>query len=109
MAVEVKRKNNESVETLLRRFSKRVLQSGVIDQAKKGRFFERTKSKRRIKEEAVRRQFLNERREYLRKIGQLVDAEDFQSGYRQKYGIGQGDKGGKRGSKAKSRKTSRRQ
>jgi ribosomal protein S21 len=89
MAVEVKRKNNESVESMLRRFTKRVQQSGVVDRAKKARFFEPSKSKLRIREEAIRRKLMGERKEYLRKVGKLVDSEDFQSGYRQKYGIGQ--------------------
>lgn len=69
--VEVRRKDGESVESMLRRFTKRVQQSGVLIRAKKGRFFESPKSKREIREGALRRKELRERKEYLRKIGKL--------------------------------------
>jgi len=71
MAVEVKRKQNESVESLLRRFSKRVLQSRVIFRAKATKYRNKPKTKRQIKEAALRRQYIRSKREYLQKIGQL--------------------------------------
>ncbi len=71
MAVEVKRKPNESVEALLRRFSQRVLQSRVIFQAKAAQFRAKPKTKRQIKEAALRRNYIRAKREYLQKIGQL--------------------------------------
>ncbi|MFH1890778.1 MAG: hypothetical protein ABIJ91_04420 [Candidatus Kuenenbacteria bacterium] len=71
MAVEVKRKQNESVEGLLRRFSKRVLQSRVIFRAKANRYRVKPKTKRQIKEVALRRKYVRSKREYLQKIGQL--------------------------------------
>jgi len=71
MAVEVKRKQNESVEGLLRRFSQRVLQSRVIFQAKAAQFRVKPKNKRQVKEAALRRQYIRSKREYLQKIGQL--------------------------------------
>lgn len=73
MAVEVKRKQNESVEGLLRRFSQRVLQSRVVFRAKATRYRIKPKTKRQIKESALRRKYLSSRREYLKKIGQLPD------------------------------------
>lgn len=73
MAVEVKRKQNESVEGLLRRFSQRMLQSRVIFRFKAGKYHQKAKTKRQIKESALRRKYLREKREYLRKIGQLPE------------------------------------
>jgi ribosomal protein S21 len=71
MAVEVKRKQNESVEGLLRRFQQRVLQSRVIFKAKATQFHAKPKTKRQLKEAALRRKYLRNKREYLQKIGQL--------------------------------------
>ena len=78
MAVEVKRKQNESVEGLLRRFQQRVLQSRVIFRAKATQYHNKPKTKRQIKENALRRKYVRQRREYLQKIGQLPD--DSQAG-----------------------------
>ncbi len=69
--VEVKKKEGESLESLLRRFSKRVQQSGVLIRAKKGRFYAREKSRRELHEEAARRDLIQEKKEFLRKIGKL--------------------------------------
>lgn len=69
--VEVKKKNNESFESLIRRFSKKVMQSGRIIQAKKVRFLKRDPNKRARKISALRRQIISGKREYLRKIGKL--------------------------------------
>ena len=44
--LEVKRKDGESFESLIRRFTKKTIQSGKILQAKKIRFFNKGKSKR---------------------------------------------------------------
>ncbi|KKS41488.1 hypothetical protein A3E04_00725 [Candidatus Kuenenbacteria bacterium RIFCSPHIGHO2_12_FULL_42_14] len=77
MAVEVKRKQNESTEGLLRRFSQRMLQSRVIFRAKAGRYRTKAKTKRQIKASALRRKYLREKRDYLQKIGQLP--EEFSS------------------------------
>ncbi|MBI4458123.1 hypothetical protein HY633_04125 [Candidatus Uhrbacteria bacterium] len=73
---ETKRRKGESFESLLRRFSKRVQQSGKILQAKKVRFFSQTKSKNLQREAALRREYLRARREYLIKTGQATE-EDF--------------------------------
>ena len=78
MAVEVKRKQNESVEGLLRRFSQRVLQSRVIFRAKATQYHTKPKTKRQIKEDALRRNYVRAKRAYLQKTGQLPD--DTQAG-----------------------------
>lgn len=71
--VEVKKKTRETTESLIRRFSKRVQQSGVLIRAKKSRFREHDKNKRETKEDALRRQKVKGKKEYLRKIGKLDD------------------------------------
>lgn len=73
--IEVKKKEGESVESLLRRFTKKVQQSGVLIRAKKGRFYSSPKTKREVREDAMRRKLINERREYLRKIGKLEELD----------------------------------
>ena len=78
MAVEVKRKQNESIEGLLRRFSQRVLQSRVIFKAKAAKYRAKPKTKKQIKESALRREYIRNKREYLQKTGQLP--EDRQPG-----------------------------
>ncbi len=71
--VEVKKKEKESSESLIRRFSKRVQQSGVILRARNVQFREKKKNKRKIKEDAIRRHQIRQKKEYLRKTGQLED------------------------------------
>ena len=84
MVVEVRKKDGESVESLLRRFSKRVQQSGVLIRAKKGRFYSAPKTKREQREDALRRRVMNERREYLRRIGKLDEFLDRARGGRRR-------------------------
>jgi small subunit ribosomal protein S21 len=73
--IEVKKKDGESVESMLRRFTKKVQQSGVLIRAKKGRFYSSPKTKREVREDAQRRKVLNDRREYLRRIGKLEELD----------------------------------
>lgn len=76
MAVDVKRKQNESVESMLRRFTKKVQQSRVLYRAKQIQFRQQPKNKRKIREDALRRRGIHQRREFLRKIGKLPDIDN---------------------------------
>lgn len=67
--VEVQKKESESLSSLLRRFNRRVQQSGILLEARKARFYERPKSKRAVRESAARRAEIVREKEYLRKIG----------------------------------------
>lgn len=69
--VEVKKKEGESFESLLRRFNRKIQQSGVLVRARKTRFFEPPKSKRLVREDARRRAVIKEKREELKKSGKL--------------------------------------
>lgn len=71
--VEVKRKDGESFESLLRRFSKKTLQSGKLLQAKKIKYYQKPKTKREKRESAQRREKIKKYRDYLKKIGKLDD------------------------------------
>lgn len=71
MAVEVRKRDNESSDSLIRRFSRKVQQSGVLLQARKIRYYERKKSKRRVREAAQRREELKAERDRLIKLGEI--------------------------------------
>ena len=80
MGQEVKRKKGETFESMMRRFSRRVQQSGKLLQAKKIRFYEPEKSRNLQRVSALRRKEITKKREYLKKIGKLKD-EDTKNKY----------------------------
>jgi small subunit ribosomal protein S21 len=47
--------NNESFESLLKRFNKRVQQSGILSEARHREYFEKPSAKRKRKEAAKKR------------------------------------------------------
>ena len=69
--VEVKRKDGESFESLLRRFNRKIQQSGVLVRARKTQFYVPAKSRNLLRVSARRRAELTEEREELRKQGKL--------------------------------------
>ncbi|MDF1498017.1 MAG: 30S ribosomal protein S21 [Patescibacteria group bacterium] len=71
--IEVKRKDNESIGSLLRRFSKKVQQSGLLLQARSSRFKEKTPSRTERRKGALRRNEIVGEKEKLRKLGKLED------------------------------------
>jgi ribosomal protein S21 len=56
MSTFVKRKERESFEAMLRRFTRMVIMSKVITEAKENRFRTKPVSKRELKESALRRE-----------------------------------------------------
>lgn len=76
--VEVKRKDNESFESLLRRFNRKIQQSGILVRARKTRFFEPGKSRNLQRVAARRRSELRELREELKKLGKPVTRQTTQ-------------------------------
>jgi ribosomal protein S21 len=79
--VETKRKDNESFESLVRRFNRQVVQSGRLLQAKKVRFFKRDKSTTVLRSSAQHRATVKANMEYLRKIGKLVEPTPRRRGF----------------------------
>ncbi len=73
MTIEVKKKEGETTRSLLRRFTRRIQQSGVLIRARKARFLEKTKSKRERREGALRRNKISKEKEKLRKMGLLEE------------------------------------
>jgi len=69
--IKVDRKDDENVESLIRRFKKKVLQNGVVPEARRRRFYERPKSKKQLREEAKRRSKIRDQKEHLKKIGKM--------------------------------------
>jgi ribosomal protein S21 len=73
---EVKRKKGESFESLLRRFGRKVQDSGRVLQARKIRFHSKDTSKNAGKEAALRREYLRAKKDFLIRTGQATE-EDF--------------------------------
>ncbi len=73
MAIEVKKKQGETTRSLLRRFSRRIQQSGLLIRARKSRFKEREKSKRERRTGALRREHMGKKMEKMRKMGLLEE------------------------------------
>jgi len=75
MAIEIRRKEKEPVGSLLRRFTRRVQQSGVLLSARKGRFYQKPKTKRQTKASALRREQLRSQRREMMKEGLLEEGQ----------------------------------
>lgn len=73
--VDVKRRKGESFESLLRRFSRRVQQSGSMLEARKLRFHKKEPNDRSEQVSALRRLQIKEKREYLIRAGKYVEPE----------------------------------
>lgn len=71
--VYVKRKNHETTGAMLRRFTRRVQQSGVLIRARKGRFYHPAPSKRAVKDRALRRITVVAEKRKLIKLGKLEE------------------------------------
>lgn len=82
--VEVKKKDNEGLDSLIRRFSRKVQQSGVLLQARKVRFHERKKNKRKVREDAQRRAVLTAERDRLIKLGEIDEYSNLPTKHKQR-------------------------
>lgn len=69
MNLEIQRKERETSQSLIRRFSRRIRQSGILLRARKIRFRQRPKSKQMKKRAALRREELKKEYEKLKKLG----------------------------------------
>ncbi len=69
--IQVSRKDGkESTESLLRRFSRKVQQSGLLAQAKAGQYYEKPISKRDRRRRAINRQARRAQKIQRLKLGQ---------------------------------------
>ncbi len=73
--IEVKRKKGESFDALLRRFGRRVQQSGKNLSVKANRFFVKSPKKNKTHDSALRRLEKGSRREFLLKTGKVKEED----------------------------------
>lgn len=76
--IEVKKKDRESSESLIRRFSRRVQQSGVLVQARRARFRKEEKTRRQMREGAMYKEKVKKVVDRLKKMGKF-DEENFRN------------------------------
>ncbi len=69
--VEVKKNPNENNASVLRRFSRKIQESGVIQKVKGSRYSERKESKLKAKKSALKRLGRRKEIEKLRKLGKV--------------------------------------
>lgn len=73
MALEVKKKERETTQNLIRRFTRALQQSGILLRARKIQFKEREKSEDLKKEAALRREEKKKEYEKLKKLGKIEE------------------------------------
>jgi len=71
MAIEVKRREKESLQSLLKRFTRAVKRSGILIKARERMFKDRNLSKEKKKREALRRELMRRYYERLKKLGKI--------------------------------------
>ncbi|MGB9609109.1 MAG: small ribosomal subunit protein bS21 [Minisyncoccia bacterium] len=72
MAIEVRKKEGESVQSLIFRFTKKVKQSGILTEARKRQFRERPQSKLKKRRSAIYRSEKKKEFEKKKKLGLLI-------------------------------------
>lgn len=71
--IQVRRKDRETAESLIRRFSRRVQQSGVLQRVRKLRFRPMEKSRVKRREEALYKTKIRKEIDKLKKLGKFDD------------------------------------
>ena len=71
--IQVKKKDRETSESLIRRFSRRIQQSGVLMQARRSRFDFPGKSKKKQRDEALYKVKIRKEIDKLKKIDRFND------------------------------------
>ena len=69
--IEVKKNPNENNASVLRRFSRRIQESNIIQKVKNNRYSERKESKLKVKKSALKRMAKRKENEKLRKLGKI--------------------------------------
>jgi ribosomal protein S21 len=77
MALEIKKQERETTQSLVRRFGRRIQQSGILLRARNGRFRKRPKSRQAQKRAALRREELKKEYKKLKKLGKPKDTYGF--------------------------------
>jgi len=71
MPLKIKKQERENSQSLVRRFSRRIKQSGILISARKACFHSRPKSKQMRKRSALRRETLRKEYEKKEKMGKV--------------------------------------
>jgi len=71
--IQVKKKERETPESLIRRFSRRMQQSGVLMRARKVRFRQEEKSRTEKRQEALYKVKIRKEIDRLKKLGKFDD------------------------------------
>ena len=71
--VQVRKREGETAGAMLRRFTRRVQQSGALLEVRKSRFYKYPPTKREMRARALRRLKIKKERIKLAKLGKLVD------------------------------------
>ena len=74
--VEVRKKEKETSESLIKRFTRQLQSSGVLPKARKRRFYAKKKTRRILREEALYRDKVKKEADRLKKMGKF-DEEAF--------------------------------
>lgn len=69
--IEIKKNPNENNASILRRFSRKVQESNIIQKVKGSRYSERKESKLKMKKSALKRMAKRKVNEKLRKLGKI--------------------------------------
>ena len=69
--IEVKKNSNENNASVLRRFSRRIQESSIIQKVKGDRYNKRKESKLKVKKSALKRMGKRKEIEKLRKLGKI--------------------------------------
>ncbi len=73
MPLQVKKQPKENSQSLVRRFTRRIQQSGILRRARDIRFNKRPKSAQLKKRAALRREQLKKEYELLKKLGKAIE------------------------------------
>lgn len=71
MTFKIKKEKKENSQSLVRRFTKRIRQSGILLRARKNRYRKRPKSEQAQKKAALRKEELKKKYKKLEKLGEL--------------------------------------
>lgn len=69
--IQVRKRDREAPESLIRRFSRRVQQSGVLQRVRKGRFRQEEKSRGKRRDEALYKVQIRKEIVRLKKLGRF--------------------------------------
>lgn len=71
MVLETKKKQNESLNVFLRRFTEKVKRSGIINEYKDKQFYTKDKSQQLKKKSALARKNKKEKLNFMKKAGKV--------------------------------------